>query len=142
VGIAQGFATDKVAGKLKALGFNQTLVNIGEFSGVGGPWTLGLEDPSHGLIDTVDIENTAIATSSPMATPIGSHGHIFNPVAGEYESFMPWSTVSVQADNAALADALSTGMVWADIELIKKIRRTPGVRKVTLVDLHGDLLSL
>jgi len=141
-GIAQGFATDIVSKKLQALGFTHTLVNIGEYRGTGGPWTLGIEDPSQGFIDTLDIENSAIATSSPMATAVGTHGHIFNPLAGNDESAKPWSTVAVEADNATLADALSTGLVWADISLIKKVRKSPGVRKVTLVDSQGDLLSL
>jgi len=141
-GIAQGFATDLVSNMLRAHGFTQTLVNIGEYRGVGGPWTLGLEDPSHGLIDTFNIANSAIATSSPMSTPIGTHGHIFNPVASSEKSRKPWSTVSVEAENAALADALSTGMVWADLALINKIRKSPEVRKVILVDSQGDLLSL
>ncbi|ASJ72915.1 FAD:protein FMN transferase [Granulosicoccus antarcticus] len=141
-GIAQGFATDLVSERLKALGFNQTLVNIGEYRGAGGPWELGLADPRYGLVDTHTIQNAAVATSSPMATPIGPDGHIFLPAVHERNVSRPWSTVSVEADTATLADALSTGLVWANMTLIEKIRKSPGVHRVTLVDEHGDLLNL
>ena len=141
-GIAQGFATDLVAARLKALGCTQSLVNIGEYRGAGGPWTLGVVDPSHGMVDTHTIDNTAVATSSPMATPIGESGHIFLPAGHASDVRRPWSTVSVEADTATLADALSTGMVWADMSLIEKIRQFPGVRRVTLVDEQGDLIKL
>ncbi len=141
-GIAQGYATDLVSERLRALGFTQSLVNIGEYRGVGGPWTLGLADPSHGLVDTHTFEDSAVATSSPMATPIGDHGHIFLPTGQASDGRRPWSTVSVEAETATLADALSTGLVWADMRLVKKVRQFPAVRRVTLVDEYGDLLNL
>ena len=141
-GIAQGFATDLVSDRLKALGFAQALVNIGEYRGAGGPWKLGLADPEYGLVDMHTIENAAVATSSPMATPVGPGGHIFLPAVHESVLSRPWSTVSVEADTATLADALSTGLVWADMTLVEQVRSTPGVHRVTLVDEHGDLLDL
>lgn len=141
-GIAQGFATDLVSERLKALGVTQSLVNIGEYRGAGGPWTLGLADPSHGMVDTHTFENSAVATSSPMATPVGASGHIFLPAGHNSDGRRPWSTVSVEAETATFADALSTGMVWADMRLIERIRRSPGVRRVTLVDEQGDLINL
>ncbi|WP_299614584.1 FAD:protein FMN transferase [uncultured Tateyamaria sp.] len=136
-GIAQGYATDLVSQMLRDRGFHQTLVNIGEYRGIGGPWRLGLTDPTYGLLATRTIENGAVATSSPLATPIGPHGHIVHPFQAPI-----WSTVSVEADTAAMADALSTGLALADMDLVRKVRATPGVRRITLVDQAGDLASL
>ncbi|MEL6450287.1 MAG: FAD:protein FMN transferase [Pseudomonadota bacterium] len=136
-GIAQGYATDLVSDLLRAHGFDHTLVNIGEYRGQGGPWRLGLSDPQHGLLATRTVSDSAIATSSPLATPLGAHGHIVHAAASPR-----WSTVSVEADSAALADALSTGLTLADQTLIKAVRTAPGVHRITLVDKTGDLTTL
>ena len=52
------------------------------------------------------------------------------------------STVSVEAETATLADALSTALVLADLEQVKRLRMSQGVRSVTLVDAEGDLMTL
>ncbi|APX14268.1 FAD:protein FMN transferase [Tateyamaria omphalii] len=136
-GIAQGFATDLVSELLRARGFDRTLVNIGEHRGAGGPWRLGLIDPVHGMLANRTIENRAVATSSPMATPVGPSGHIVHPVQ------MPrWSTVSVEADTAAMADALSTGLVLADLETVKRVQAAPDVHRITLIDPDGNLTTV
>ena len=136
-GIAQGFATDAVAEMLVERGFENALVNIGEHRALGGPWRLGLADPDHGLLATRTITQGAIATSSPMATPLPGGGHILHP-----DATARWSTVSVEAETAAMADALSTGLVMADMALVRKVRRADGVRRITLVDAEGNLTSI
>lgn len=136
-GIAQGFATDLVADMLREQGFDRTLVNIGEYRGAGGPWRLGLADPVHGVLAHRTIEDMAVATSSPMATPIGPHGHIVHGV-----QVPRWRTVSVEAQSATMADALSTGLVLADLDLVKRVRSAKGVHRITLVDPVGDLTTL
>lgn len=104
-GIAQGYATDLARDRLHALGLMNILVNIGEYAGSGGPWRIGIEDPAHGPIATTTLINGAIATSS--AAPFGVP-HIFGPTAPRY------ATVSIQADQAWRADALSTAAILAD----------------------------
>ena len=136
-GIAQGFATDRVANWLTEHGFDNTLVNIGEHRATGGHWTLGLEDPQHGHLGTRTLQRGAIATSSPLATPVGRDGHILHPQARPR-----WSTVSVEADTATLADSLSTGLVLADLPQIRRIRHVTGVSRITLVGPAGDIRSL
>ncbi|MEL7133380.1 MAG: FAD:protein FMN transferase [Pseudomonadota bacterium] len=136
-GIAQGFATDLVSDLLRARGFGQTLVNIGEHRGSGGPWRLGLADPIHGQLALRTIEDTAIATSSPLATPLGPQGHIV------HASQTPkWSTVSVEAETATIADALSTGLALGDLALAERVRGAPGIHRITLIDAGGDLITL
>ena len=133
-GIAQGFATDLVAEILRDHGFDRALVNIGEYRATGGAWRLGLADPIHGLLATRTIGTGAIATSSPMGTPVGPDGHIIHPAVRPR-----WSTVSVEAETAAMADALSTGLVLADLDLVRKVRVTSGVHRITLIDADGNL---
>lgn len=135
-GIAQGFATDLVSDLLRDRGFDRTLVNIGEHRGTGGPWRLGLSDPVHGLLAMRTIGTRAVATSSPMATPMGPAGHIVHPV-----QIPRWSTVSVEAESAAMADALSTGLVLAETALVKRVRAAQGVHRITLIDADGDLTT-
>ncbi|WP_299044812.1 FAD:protein FMN transferase [uncultured Tateyamaria sp.] len=136
-GIAQGFATDLVADTLRALGFTRTLVNIGEYRGAGGPWRLGVADPQHGLLATRTITDMAVATSSPMATPLGQQGHIVHATQAPH-----WSTVTVEAETAAMADALSTGLVLADRALVDRVRGAKGVHRITIVDPVGNLTTL
>jgi len=136
-GIAQGFATDIVTEVLIAHGLTDVLVNIGEYRSVGGPWRLGLADPTHGRLGTRTLHTGAIATSSPGATPLGASGHIIHASARPQ-----WSTVSVEARSAALADSLSTGLVLANRALIEQIRQRPDVSRITLVDWNGDLTTL
>lgn len=136
-GIAQGFATDLVSERLRAHGFDRTLVNIGEFRGSGGPWRLGIADPVHGLLATRTLETGAIATSSPQATPLGTYGHILHR-----DAVPRWSTVSVEAESAAMADALSTGLTLATRAQIAQARTIPGLRRITLVDQQGNVTSV
>jgi thiamine biosynthesis lipoprotein len=138
-GIAQGFASDAARGLLLQLGFTQALVSLGEFAAIGGPFRLGLEDPEAGFLGTRSLTGNAIATSSPRATLVGGQPHILHP-----EGLPPlWSTVSVEADSAALADALSTACVFLDRAGIQAARdRLPGIGRITLVDFGGDLSVL
>ncbi|MEP2639495.1 FAD:protein FMN transferase [Roseobacter sp.] len=136
-GIAQGFATDMVTNMLTTLGFTQALVNIGEFRGIGGPWTLGLDDPIHGRLGTRQLHNGAIATSSPAATQVGGHGHILHAHATPQ-----WSSVSVEAPSATVADALSTALVLADRDQIAEIKDRTPTQRVILVDFDGNLSTL
>ena len=55
-GIAQGFATDRVASVLRAQGFTDTLVNLGEFRAGAGSWRVGISDPVAGLVATRRLE--------------------------------------------------------------------------------------
>lgn len=136
-GIAQGFATDLVADALGARGLQDTLVNIGEYRANGGPWTLGLSDPLHGRLGQRRLTGGAMATSSPAATPLGDQGHILHASARPH-----WSSVTVEAQRATLADSLSTALVLATRDQIEAIKHRAGIHGVTLVDFEGDLITL
>ena len=136
-GIAQGFATDLVTNALKRAGVARTLVNIGEFRGLGGPWRLGISDPEHGLLATRTLGNGAIATSSPQGTLVNGRGHILHQEASPL-----WSTVSVEAETATIADGLSTALTMAPLDMIETIPGHYGVRRITLIDHAGDLITI
>ncbi len=133
-GIAQGFATDLVAEALRDAGLERTLVNIGRFRGTGGPWRLGISDPEIGMIGTRTLTSSAIATSSPKAVPLGGQGHILHGHAKPR-----WSTVSVEAATATMADGFSTALTMARLEDIRAAVGTFGIRRITLVSDQGDV---
>lgn len=137
-GIAQGYATDVVAGMLRYRGLTDVLVNIGEHRALGGPFRLELQDPEHGDLGTRTITESAIATSSPGAMLLGDQSHILH-LAGAPQ----WSTVSVEAKTATLADALSTAFVLASRDFVSLVVADRlDVYRVTLVDSAGDLTTL
>ncbi|WP_170429900.1 FAD:protein FMN transferase [Ruegeria arenilitoris] len=138
-GIAQGFATDMARQILQQSGLTRTLINIGEFAALGGPFRLGVEDPEFGLVATRTLENRAIATSSPSALTLSAdQSHILHP-----NGKPRWSTVSVEADSAAIADAASTAFcLMSEPRIRDALRALPGTPKATLVDHHGDLKTL
>lgn len=138
-GVAQGFATDMVSAALAAEGFSETLVNIGEFRAGDGDWRIGVSDPAAGIVRVARLSRGAIATSSPFADRVAGGAHILGP-RGEAPR---WSTVSVEAETAALADALSTALCLGGRPLAARAAlRLRGVRRVTLVDEEGNLRTV
>ena len=136
-GIAQGFGADAVKAHLAAHGFTHALVDMGEVAALGGPFRLGLQDPTYGQLATRTLTSTAIATSSPKATLVNDHSHILHP-----RGLPPlWSSVSVEATTAALADALSTALVFLTTDQIVRLHH-PGLIRVTLVDPDGNLATV
>ena len=135
-GMAQGFAADLVRAWLAAQGFTQALVQMGEYAALGGPFTLGISDPAAGLLGQRHLASgRALAASSPRATLVGGQPHILHP-----QGLNPlWSTVAVEADSAALADGLSTALVFLDAPQITALRgKVPQLGPVTLIDDQGD----
>ncbi len=139
-GIAQGFATDLARAALRARGFTRALVNLGEFAALGGPFRLGLADPARGLVAARNLTNRCIATSSPAAMMLRHTPHILNP----RDATPPrWSTVSVTADSATIADAASTAFCLMPRSRIRTaLRRLPGRPRATLIARDGTLTTL
>ena len=136
-GIAQGFATDAARALFESHGFTRALIQIGETAAIGGPFHLGLQDPDFGQLGTLTLTDMAIATSSPFATRVNGHPHILHA-----KGLPPlWSTVSVRATSAALADALSTALVFLPRARIAALDIAE-VRAITLIDMQGNLSTL
>jgi thiamine biosynthesis lipoprotein len=139
-GIAQGFAADRVSSILNAYGFDNTLVNLGEFaiSGArsGTPWRLGIRDPLTQRISAHIEPVGAVATSEPAATLIAGHSHIFDPLARPGER---WASVTVQAREAWRADALSTAIAAAPLHQAPVMLQAGGATRAWLIKHSGTL---
>jgi FAD:protein FMN transferase len=137
-GIAQGYASDLLRSYLRDQGFALGQVNIGEYVAWGGPHIVGISDPLAGLLAQLRITDAALAVSSPNSTLIAGQPHILHP-----KGLPPlWSTVAVEADSAALADGLSTSLVFATKREIRTLKRQiGGLRRVYCVDMDGNLES-
>ncbi|MEO0914852.1 MAG: FAD:protein FMN transferase, partial [Pseudomonadota bacterium] len=53
-----------------------------------------------------------------------------------------WSTVTVEAETATLADGFSTAFALSDRALIESLIGRHGIRRVTLIDFAGNLTTL
>jgi thiamine biosynthesis lipoprotein len=104
-GIAQGWAADRIAALLRAQGFTEALVDMGEIAALGERgWPAVIAGPDGAPLAETRLANRALATSSPRGTLVNGQPHILGP-----QGQPPlWQTVSVSAPSAALADALST----------------------------------
>lgn len=132
-GMAQGLATDAVRALLARHGFDQALVNIGEFAALEGPWRLGIADPIHGVLAERQLRGRAMATSSPV---VAGRAHILHPMGGA----AIWSTISVEAPDATLADGLSTALTLTDVAGIQRILSRLRVPvQVIAIDHAGNL---
>lgn len=139
-GIAQGFATDLIRSNLTDLGLTRALVNIGEFAAIGGPFQMGLADHHGQVFSSQPLSDSALASSSPDAMLLAGRSHIIHPhqQRGAY-----WSTVCVQADTAAIADAASTAFTLMPTPKIRStMRRIPELKRVILRGAGGKVKVL
>lgn len=117
--IGKGYAVDRAVQVLRAHGIRCALLDAGGSTiyGMGTPpeqagWTVTLRDPSHRIGPWVRLHNMAVSTSEQTAPSLlesGPLGHIVDPASGQ-----PMKTsfaVSVLAQNATAADALSTTLL-------------------------------
>lgn len=122
-GVAQGYVTDRVADRLRAAGFSDVLIDLGEARAAGvGPggraWRAAVADPrrpSQALFELPLGDGgdalPALATSTGYGTRFGPDArvhHLFDPHTGR--SANPWLSVTVAAERATLADGLSTAI--------------------------------
>ncbi len=149
-GIAQGYITDKAVALLKENGFTNTLVDVGEYSAGGpqwggDPWRIGLLDPFDqiSVADVLELNGGGLATSGGYGTVFaddGSKHHLFNPITGL--SANQYASVTVTANNATTADALSTAFSNMSSEAIKEyVKRHPDLR-VRLTHYNGEVARI
>jgi thiamine biosynthesis lipoprotein len=115
-GIAQGYIADRVADFLSAEGLTNILIDTGEFRALGthpdgNAWPVKLAAGGE-----VPLAMRALATSAPLGTTFDENaqvGHILDPRTG-LPSRTIWREITVSANSAALADALSTAGCLCD----------------------------
>ena len=113
-GIAQGYIADRIARLLQAEGLSDILIDTGELRALGGDpkggdWPVTLASPTR---PRIGLRDRALASSAPLGTTFdagGTAGHILDPRSGRPAEPL-WRLISVSADSAAMADALSTAM--------------------------------
>lgn len=128
-GIAQGYITDRVAQLLRARGWSNVLIDLGEVRALDGrpdgtPFSVHVRDTGLEL----PLANTAIATSSAAALVFSAAqglAHILHPRTGATPAH--WASVTVQNPSATIADALSTALFLAgENEIGEVLARFPG----------------
>jgi thiamine biosynthesis lipoprotein len=128
-GVAQGFITDRVVEILRDAGVESSLVDMGEERAIGAqkggePWRIGLAATQDSAEPdaVLSIVNRAVATSGSAGfvfDQAGRFGHILHPRAGA--ALKRYRRVSVIADNAVTADALSTAFNLMDVASIRQV---------------------
>lgn len=144
-GIAQGYITDRVARLLGALGFDRVVLQLGETfvlapEGDTRGSRIGVADPRspRNLVASARLSNRAMATSSGLATPFDATGrvhHLFDPATGASANHA--LAVSVIAERALTADALSTALFIAPRQRAREILRASGAESALFVEPDG-----
>jgi thiamine biosynthesis lipoprotein len=116
-GIAQGFAADRAALILRQRHVKSAIIDIGGEvlaigrSTQGRPWRVGIQHPREkGIIETIELENAAVSTSGDyekfFIIDNKRYPHIIDPKTGL--PAQKFASVTIIADNATYADAIST----------------------------------
>ncbi|MDA1097659.1 MAG: FAD:protein FMN transferase [Proteobacteria bacterium] len=139
-GIAQGYITDRVADLLRARGWSDVLLNLGEIRALPGrSWSVGLMGDNPSLLLTDAAVATSAGAGSPFAGPGGPH-HLLQPRTGR--SAGRYSLVSVLARTATAADALSTALYLSPPERAADLLRQGGGQQAWLRRPNGALWHL
>jgi len=118
-GIAQGYAADHAALILRQRHVKSAIIDIGGEvltigqSMQGRSWRVGIRNPrGAGIIETVELSDSAVSTSGDYEKFFilreKRYPHIIDPTTGL--PAQEFASVTVFADNATLADALSTAV--------------------------------
>jgi len=149
-GIAQGYATDRVAEYFKSEGMTSVLVDMGEYRALGPqadqtPWRIGLADPVRfgKLSEILEIGQGAVATSSgtqDIFEASGRYHHLLDPRNGA--SADHYLSVTVTTAEATLADALSTAFCsMSEAAIADCLRTLPGAT-ARLIRKDGSRVTL
>lgn len=144
-GIGKGYAGDRFIEIFKEYGIVSAFSNIGgnvSTLGIkpdGSPWRVGIRHPRQsGLLGAVEVKDRSVVTSGDyeryfMGPEGRRYHHILDPVTG-YPSKSGLISVTVVADSAMTADALSTAIFVAGLDKgLAILEKYPGVEAV-LVD--------
>jgi len=128
-GIAKGYIADELMKILKKGGIKQGAVIIGgEMVFSGAPpnkkgWIVGIERPSHKLLGTLSLSNTALSTSGDSYQFYEAdgkrHAHLIDPKSGKAKTNR--LNVTTIATTAMLADSWATALRVSDQESAIKL---------------------
>lgn len=139
-GIAKGYAADRTARKLKALGVDSGIINLGGnvlalgAKADGSPWRIGIQNPMSDrgeYLGIAAVTNKTVVTSGIYERYFEQEGiryhHILDPHTG-YPSDNNLAGVSILTDSSMDADALSTAcFVLGPEKALALAKSLPGV---------------
>jgi len=142
-GIAQGYITDRVVEILAAGGLEDSLINFGEYRGLGSAmgkegWDIQLG--AGGGRPVWNLRNEALAASARSGMVFdqaqGLH-HLLDPKTGGNQP--AWHEIYVCAPRAALADAASTALFAAPPREAQRIFDQLDVKNALLIKRDGTM---
>ena len=144
-GIGKGYAVDSAMKLLRNNGIRSALINFaGNVYACGSPpgrksWIIGLQHPrnSKDIIGSFEITDKAVSTSGDYEKFFTINGerysHIIDPRTGRPVKGI--ASVTIIADNATKADALSTGVFVLGLEEgMKLIEKLPDVEGIIVYE--------
>ncbi len=135
--LAKGYAVEKVASELEALGYTNVLISAGgNVCAVGGKkdtekWSVAVSDPngSASYPAVVKISDASLVTSGSYQRYYTVDGkryhHIIDPKTNMPADY--FVSVTVMAPGSALADVMSTALFISDIESGKELCEKLGI---------------
>ncbi len=145
-GIGKGYASDRCVKALAEQGVSSAFVNIGGNVSTlgnkpdGAPWRVGIRHPrvDGRLIGAVSVTGKAVVTSGDYERYfIDRRGrrwhHILSPTTG-YPAQSGLTSVTVVADSAMAADALSTAIFVAGINGLRFLNSFSGAEAIVIDD--------
>ncbi len=143
--VLPGYAADIAKLVFEKYGIIEYLINAGgEIFGSGKKWTVGIQHPrkKDALLGTLLINGKGVATSGDYERYFKANGkhfsHILDPLTGY--PIDRCEAVTIIANNATIADYLSTGVFVAGpekgLEIIEKNKDVEGI----IVDTKGNII--
>lgn len=116
--VAKGYAAEATAKRLRELGFDNVLLNLGgNICAVGDkagqPWTLGIQSPADdGYAARVPLSSGSLVTSGSYQRYFTVDGRDYHHIIDPRTNYPAegFSSVTVMATDSTLADALSTAL--------------------------------
>ena len=139
--VAKGYACQKVAEKLIDEGFENFVISAGgnvyahgaPQDGSGVKWSVGVQNPdilsSASFVDTVFVSGKAVVTAGGYERYYTVNGQTYSHII-DPETLMPadnYLSVTVIADDSALADYMATELFLTDYERGRALCRKMGV---------------
>jgi len=149
-GVAQGYITDVIADMLRNEGFEQAVVELGEFRTLGRhpdgrAWRLGVRHHAGtgGMERIVELEDMALAVSGGHGTTFDASGrfhHIFDPRTGASANNL--IEVAVIGPRATAVDGLATAICAAGETLAPKLLTAHPRTQAILTRLDGSSVTI
>lgn len=145
---AKGYAVDRSIEYLQEMGIKNAVINAGgDLRAIGQhgerPWRVGIRHPrQEGILASIETTlDESIFTSGDYERYFDwqgkRYGHIIDPRTGQpAEGF---SSVTIVADQADLADAAATALFVAGPEHWLQVARAMGIKGAMLVDTQGNI---